>query len=157
MNRLVLGMLCFLLLFPTSFLYSARTLNDGEIVRLINGYRQREGLGPLIVNGKLSLSSRLKADEMGQQRYFAHTNPAGDPFSLNFQRVNYRYGRIGEILAKGCRNERCVLEVWVNSPQHRQEILNPAFQDIGCSNCPCDPEGYYVVCHFGRRMQGGGE
>ncbi|OPY67222.1 MAG: Cysteine-rich secretory protein family protein [Syntrophorhabdaceae bacterium PtaU1.Bin034] len=135
--------------FPCTFLYSA-DLNNSQIVKLINSYRKSQGLVPFKENAKLKRSSRIKTDDMVTNRYFGHDDLRGDPFYTNIRRVDYRYRNVGEVLARGCRNEKSVLRVWLNSPPHRAAILDPVFRDIGCSNRLGHDHGFYVVCHLGR-------
>jgi uncharacterized protein YkwD len=127
------------------------SINNRVLVGLINGYRKTNGLEPLKENMRLCKSSELKADEMATEGYFGHTSPGGDPFFSAFQKANYKYTEIGEILARGCDSAECLFKVWVNSSQHRQIILNSKFQDIGCGTQAAGPEDrYFAVCHFGR-------
>jgi uncharacterized protein YkwD len=143
--------LLFVVVFTQGFLFPAHAMGDRQVVRIINECRRSHGLKPLRDDPRLMQSSRLKVIDMTRQGYFDHTSPAGEPFHVNFRRVGYTYGRVGEVLAGGCENERCVLDVWLRSPPHRESMLSPAFQDIGCSSARApDGRGFYVVCHFGR-------
>jgi uncharacterized protein YkwD len=145
---LVLTCLSLLLFSPGAY---ASSIDTRTLVDLINAYREGHALDPLRRNRQLEESSGRKAREMASLGYFNHTNPTGKRFFVNIQRAGYRYSQIGEILARGCQSESCLFDIWVGSPQHRDIILEPGFQDIGCSECAAGAQDrYFAVCHFGR-------
>ena len=130
---------------------SASSIDTKELVRLINRYRESQGVEPLERNRRLEQSSANKAKEMVSARYFGHSGPAGNPFYVNIRKAGYKYSRVGEILARGCESEKCLFDLWVESREHRQIILDPVFQEIGCSDRAANAtDRYFAVCHFGR-------
>ncbi len=132
-------------------LRASPVMNDSLIIRQINNYRATQGLQPLMESGQLKESSLLKVNDMLRLGYFSHMSPQNDPFQNNVKRVNYRYKKVGEILAKVHRkSEAHVLEVWLASEPHRRAILDPSYEDINCSNRLAPDRSYYVVCHLGR-------
>lgn len=146
---LIVSILLVFFVVPPPPAYCARRLNSNEIIRLINGYRHSQGLRPLKQNARLQQSAQLKANDMARKRYFGHTSPDGVPFEINIERVRYPYTHVGEILARGCGSEKTALDVWVDSPRHREAILDPVFREIGCASAPARNGRCYAACHLG--------
>ena len=72
-----------------------------------------------------------KAEDMLAHDYFAHTSPQGTtPWSW-FDKSGYDYKYAGENLAMGFVSLPDQQQAWMNSTEHRKNILNPNFQDIG--------------------------
>jgi uncharacterized protein YkwD len=110
-------------------------------------------IGTLRENSQLLKSSRFRTDEIVSTGYFNHTSPDGTPFYSDIQKANYYYRKAGEVLARGCETEKCVLDIWIASPAHRQIMTGRGFRDIGCSAEPAGPEDrFVVVCHFGEPL-----
>ncbi len=154
MKASVIGLLLLLFLSFTlsSTAYVLAASPDGKAIEaVVNGYRKSHGLKPLRENLRLRESSTVKAVEMVAEGYFDHTSPMGAPFYTGIRKAEYSYSEIGEVIARGCESEKCFLDTWATSPVHRQIILNPRFQDIGCGSQAAGPDDhYFAVCHFGR-------
>jgi uncharacterized protein YkwD len=124
------------------------------LVDAMNRQRAAQGLGPLRLNSKLSLAANDRIDDMFAKRYFAHTSPDGiDPFEWVQQR-GYRYRLIGENLAVGYRGT-AVVDGWMRSPGHRENILQRGFDEVGIAIADGSPRRGYkgptVVAIYGRR------
>jgi uncharacterized protein YkwD len=73
----------------------------------------------------------VKAKDMYNNNYFDHTSPSyGSPFNM-MKSFGIQYTYAGENIAKGQRSPQEVMTSWMNSPGHRQNILNPNFTKIG--------------------------
>jgi len=107
------------------------TITSQEIISLTNEIRQENGLPDLILNQSLVEAAGQKAGDMVAKNYWAHTSPGGvTPWSF-FQNVGYKYLYAGENLARDFTNSSSVIEAWMNSPTHRDNILSSRYQDIG--------------------------
>lgn len=129
------------------FLYgfNARAMSVEKIIALTNEERAKNNLPPLIERKRLDNSARAKADDCIKYNYFAHTSPDGvDPW---FFFDTYGYGRFiyaGENLAYVFPTEKAVVRAWMNSPEHRKNILNKKYTDIGVGI-----NGGVIVQHLG--------
>lgn len=104
---------------------------ENEVIKLVNVERAKNGLKPLNSNWQLSRVARYKSEDMIAKRYFSHTSPTyGSPFTMmkNFG-INYRTA--GENIAYGQSTPAQVMNSWMGSSGHRQNILNPSFTQIG--------------------------
>lgn len=104
---------------------------EAEVFRLTNVERVKYGLDEFILAEKLDSVASLKSQDMVENNYFSHTSPKyGDPFEMmDFFEVSY--SGAGENIAKGQASAESVMQAWMNSPGHRSNILNPAFNKIG--------------------------
>lgn len=102
-----------------------------QVVKLVNQERAKAGLSPLQLDKDLSHVARVKSADMRDNQYFAHDSPTyGSPFEMMDRfGVSYRYA--GENIAAGQRSPEAVMEAWMNSPGHRQNIMNPNYTHIG--------------------------
>ena len=108
-------------------LVKAKIIAQTNIQRYDNGQ-----LLPLIENVKLNAAARAKADDMFKNQYFEHVSPSGvDPGTL-VKRAGYDYIVTGENLILGnFKDEQEVVQLWMDSPGHRANILHKRFTDIG--------------------------
>lgn len=68
---------------------------------------------------------------MQQQNYFSHTSPTyGSPFDM-MRDFGITYRSAGENIAKGQTSPEEVVQAWMNSQGHRENILNANFTHIG--------------------------
>lgn len=109
---------------------SVRSL-EREVIRLTNKVRRENGLSELSENWQLSRVARYKAEDMRDKNYFAHESPTyGSPFTM-MKSFGISYRAAAENIAKGYTTAQAVVDGWMNSPGHRQNILNAAYTEIG--------------------------
>ena len=117
----------------------------GEALRaynLVNDERSRAGLQPLAWDPNLEGTSDVRARECTQE--FSHTRPNGSPwYTVNSEIMG------GENLAFGYNDARSVLDGWMNSPTHRENILFPDFTKISISIYRADDGTVYWAQEFG--------
>lgn len=124
-------LLNFSALVAPSILGFASNITPERIIELTNQKRAEQGFSPLTVNGQLSEAAQRKAGDMFAFDYWSHTSPSGrDPWAF-FKEVGYRYLYAGENLARDFMNSESVVEAWMNSPTHRDNILSENYQEIG--------------------------
>ena len=96
-----------------------------QVVALVNQERAKNGLQPLRNNVDLSEVAYFKAVDMANGIYFDHTSPTyGSPFDM-MNTFGIAFTAAGENIAKGHRTAEEVMEDWMNSEDHRANILNP--------------------------------
>ncbi|GAA4861863.1 hypothetical protein GCM10023310_46570 [Paenibacillus vulneris] len=102
-----------------------------QVVTLVNQERAKAGLPALTSDSKLANMAMDKAKDMYSNNYFDHTSPTyGSPFDMMKQYgISYTYA--GENIAKGQRNPEEVMNAWMNSAGHRQNIMSPNYTKIG--------------------------
>jgi len=97
----------------------------------VNQTRESNGLKPLAESAKLNQAAQLKAENMVANNYFNHTSPSGISPWYWFTKVGYNYKYAGENLAIGFFDSQEVYQAWLNSPEHRANIVNPNYTEVG--------------------------
>ncbi|SET21791.1 uncharacterized protein, YkwD family [Oceanobacillus limi] len=108
-------------------------LNDFEqaVVELTNEERRSAGLNELEVDATLSETARAKSEDMQANDYFSHNSPTyGSPFDMMSQ-FGVSYRSAAENIAAGQQSPEAVVQAWMNSEGHRENILNGGFTHIG--------------------------
>lgn len=108
-------------------------LSAKNIVAITNKYRKENGdLTPLVEQNKLNLSAEKKLQDMFNNQYFEHESPSGLGVGDLGEQNGYNYILIGENLAMGnFNNDTSLVNAWMASPGHRENILNKNYIDIG--------------------------
>jgi len=109
----------------------AAQITPQEIVRLTNQSRMEKELAPLTENEKLKEAAQKKAYDMISNNYFSHTSPAGKTPWYWFRSSEYEYRYAGENLAINYKDPLSQHTAWMNSPTHRENILDPNYQETG--------------------------
>ena len=110
---------------------ATKAFGVSEIIDLSNQSRSKFGLNPLQVNTSLMNAAQMKAEDMKSQHYFAHTAPDGTVAWDYLNKVDYKYSKAGENLAVTNENAQAVIDGWLNSPTHRDNLLNTDYADFG--------------------------
>lgn len=109
----------------------ATNISVDEIVRMTNSKRAENGLKTLNLDPNLSAAAAAKARDMFENDYWAHISPDGrTPWDF-IVGSSYYYVYAGENLAKDFMDSNGVVEAWMASETHRDNILNGKYQDIG--------------------------
>lgn len=116
--------------FPKVLGYAAN-ISPEEVVRLTNVEREKNGLSSLSLNSNLSQAAIAKGNDMLSKGYWAHFAPDGTtPWSF-FLSFGYKYKYAGENLARDFSDAGSAVNAWMNSPTHRENILNSNYEEIG--------------------------
>ncbi|MCT1904711.1 CAP domain-containing protein [Oceanobacillus sojae] len=104
---------------------------EQEVVDLTNQEREKQGLAPLELDTELSKVAREKSKDMQANNYFDHNSPNyGSPFDM-MQSFGIDYSTAGENIAQGQQSPEEVVDAWMNSEGHRENIMNGDFTHIG--------------------------
>lgn len=127
------------------------------LVESANAARQETRGATLNTNALLQYAAQLKANDMVTKGYFAHTSPTGLTPWHWLTLVGYKYASAGENLAVNFIESGDVHRAWMNSPGHRQNILNSAYTEIGVASARGTFNGRettFVVQFFGAPLTG---
>jgi len=106
-------------------------ISQSSLIRLTNQERELIGVSSLKENELLNQAAYLKAQDMMNQDYFSHQSPAGITPWYWFEQVGYNYSTAGENLGIGFLDSEEIYLAWDNSPSHKENLLNPKYEDIG--------------------------
>ena len=97
-----------------------------EVLNLVNAERANLGIAPLRLADDLQEEAEIRAQEIVE--VFSHTRPDGsDCFTV----MKNRGRTCGENIAAGHASASETVEQWMDSEGHRENILNPAFRELG--------------------------
>ncbi|QHS24390.1 SCP-like extracellular protein [Virgibacillus sp. MSP4-1] len=117
---------------------------ESRVIELTNQERKNQGLPELKADANLSQVARKKSADMQTKGYFSHTSPTyGSPFDM-MRDFGIDYQTAGENIAKGQSSPEQVVESWMNSQGHRENILSNKFTHIGV--------GYIENGHYWTQM-----
>lgn len=102
-----------------------------SLLDMTNQKRQDNGLTKLVYNEKLGAAAAKKAQDMFSNNYWAHFSPQGkSPWDFILS-SGYTYTLAGENLAKNFNDSSSVVDAWMHSPSHKENLLKPGYQDVG--------------------------
>ena len=107
------------------------TLNTTEWQLLIQTNKQRfaNNLWPLSISEKMLLAASTRAEELTD--YYDHTRPDGRDCFTVLDECDISYSSAGENIAAGQTSPENVLNSWMNSAGHRENILSENFVHLG--------------------------
>lgn len=109
---------------------TALTTSEQKMIKLVNDARAQNNLPPLQVDMQLTNVARIKAQDMIDNNYFSHNSPKyGSPFDM-MKAFGISFVQAGENIA-GNQTVENAENALMNSPGHRQNILNPNYTHIG--------------------------
>jgi uncharacterized protein YkwD len=120
----------------------------------INEVRVQNGLVPLEVSTALFDSASEHCADMVANGYFAHTSPSGagiwDRLAAFYPAAGHSFYDVGENLfwASGRMSGAAMVAAWMNSPEHRRNLLDPEWRQVGVAtlSVPLAP-GVYAGQH----------
>ena len=109
------------------------------LVVQVNAFRVAHGLVPLRVSPFLHAAANAHSIQMARRGYFSHDSANGSPFSSRiatyYPARGFRSWTVGENLlwASPDVGAARALKLWLSSPPHRANLMNPRWREIGLS------------------------
>ena len=140
---------------------------ERSILHYTNRERRRRGLRSLQGHVILIRAARGHSRWMAHRNRFSHTGGGGTQPGDRVQKAGYKYSSVGENIwqasgGKGSawqskffwnsswRLGRAAVISWMNSPGHRENLLNPDWQHIGIGVATNKRGRIYLTQNFGR-------
>src|SRR5689334_19895352 len=103
-----------------------------RVLEITNLERGKAGLAALVLSPQLNDAAQGYAQVLASGDCFAHTCGPVPDFGVRFRDAGYTgWSAIAENIAAGYATPEAVVDGWMASPGHRQNILTPAFTDMG--------------------------
>ncbi len=109
----------------------ATDITVDSLLTLTNQKRQEQGMSHLTYNQQLANAAYAKAQDMFAKGYWAHYGPNGETPWGFIVGQQYQYEYAGENLAKNFMFSNGVVDAWMNSPTHRDNILSGNYTEVG--------------------------
>lgn len=113
---------------------------ENEVLRLTNqarttgvtcGNESRPAVDELEMAPALRCAARVHSQDMATRGYFSHDTPEGvSPFE-RMNMAGYEYSAAGENIASGYQTPQDVVQGWLDSPGHCNNMMNGGFTEIG--------------------------
>ena len=105
------------------------TRSEADLLAAINTVRAAHGLRPLLADAALGRAARAHSLDELRRGYFDH-----GPWAARVLGVGARGPYLGENLAWGrgaVASPASVVRMWLQSPEHRANLLHPRFTRVG--------------------------
>lgn len=128
----------------------ALTRQEQTLLELTNKERAKNKLPPLTASPLLTRVARAHAANMARQEKMEHKLDGKTP-GQRAEAAGYRLGWIGENIAAGEDWPLAgLMEGWMNSKRHRENILSMRFTEIGLGLAKTSKGEVYYTQLFGR-------
>lgn len=110
-----------------------------EFLRLHNEERAEYGAPALCAHPQLEAAAQGHAEDMLKRSFYEHVTPDGVDPGQRISRAGYPFATYGEnnrvwgdfTGEPGRKELREAVQSWMDSPGHRENLLNPAFREVG--------------------------
>jgi uncharacterized protein YkwD len=99
-----------------------------RVFALVNARRAAAGLGPVSPEPRLTLAAADYAKLLSDTDTFSHTGPDGSTLVSRIEAAGFPFDvQVGEVLALGTGgwSPDGVVQAWMDSPSHREQVLGP--------------------------------
>lgn len=127
------------------------TAEEQAVVDLTNAERKKAELEPLKSNAKLMKAAREHAANMAKQDKLEH-DLDDKSMTDRAKAVEYQFGKLGENIAWNQPTPRKVVAGWMESEDHKMNILTAEFEDIGIGMAKNAKGELYWVQVFGQML-----
>jgi len=100
-------------------------------LRRVNALRAANGAATLSRHPTLDLIAQQYAEDMLARNFYGHFSPEGQDVGDRAEAARYAYREVGENIASGQSSVEAVMQGWVASPEHFENLLDPDFTQIG--------------------------
>jgi uncharacterized protein YkwD len=113
---------------------------DAAIMKYTNFERSVSGLSTLSWDEDLAKIAIRNSENMRTRQYFSHFDPDGHDLAWRLENADYSFDAAGENIAFSAvppadadpdEVGRHLVQLWMDSPEHRENILSPYYTRIG--------------------------
>jgi hypothetical protein len=116
---------------PQHVLGDSSDFSSTSLLLSTNAQRVNAHETALTLSSALTAAAQSKANDMSKRNYWSHDTPDGRaPWSFVVA-SGYSYEKAGENLAYGFSGAEQTIVGWMNSPEHRANILSAGYEDVG--------------------------
>ncbi|GIJ76988.1 Uncharacterized conserved protein YkwD, contains CAP (CSP/antigen 5/PR1) domain [Micromonospora phaseoli] len=110
---------------------SSATSETTRVVELVNAERAKAGCGAVSIDQKLMTAAQRHSQDQADHQNMSHTGSDGSNLKARIERVDYVARAYGENVAWNYQTPAAVMDGWMNSEGHRDNILNCTYTEIG--------------------------
>lgn len=116
---------------PGGVLAYATEMSSSGLLSSTNSRRAANGKSALSINSALTSAAQAKANDMAARNYWSHNTPDGKEPWWFIDNAGYSYQKAGENLAYGFSTSSATVTGWMNSPAHKDNMLDSSFTEVG--------------------------
>jgi len=118
---------------------------EEQVLVLVNQVRADYGLAPVEWHEGAAAVALEHSEDMEARNFFDHENPDGQNPGDRLAEANVELTGWGENIASGYLTPESVMEGWMNSPGHRDNILSSMWTHLGVGiTQPVNPGPYWT-------------
>ncbi|KAJ9055965.1 hypothetical protein DSO57_1037903 [Entomophthora muscae] len=119
--------------------------DENHMLRLVNAERKKVHVQPLTFNSKLKAAAQCHSAYQARNKHMSHDGFKRSSVGLRVKKKGYFFRSCAENVAFNQRSVEEVVEAWMNSPDHRRNILSPKYKEFGAGMV-----NYYWTQNFGK-------
>ncbi|KAI9906358.1 hypothetical protein PsorP6_003192 [Peronosclerospora sorghi] len=104
---------------------------SADMLALVNKERALAGVPALCMNKKLQAAAQRHSNDMAEKNFMGHGGSDGSTVSQRIAEAGYGWDAVAENVAAGQENVTTVMQSWMDSPGHRENILNREYTMFG--------------------------
>ena len=113
-----------------------------RILELVNEQRTQNGLSPVTLDNTVCQAAQIRVNEI--LSVFDHKRPDGTSCFTVYEDVQVEPESAGENIASGYDSPDAVVNAWMNSEGHRENILTPGFTKLGIGYMQVNGRNYWT-------------
>lgn len=134
---------------PASSTYAYAELED-RVLALTNEQRAKAGCDALRRDAKLAQAARAHSKDMAKNKYFSHTGLDKSSPGARIQRTGYNSNAgWAENIAYGYPTPEAVMDGWMDSKDHKRNILDCNLKALGVGVAKATNGTFYWTQDFG--------
>lgn len=136
----------------------AQSATASRLIDYVNAARIENGLPAVPEHTRLSLAALTHARDMAENGFVEHKGSDGSNLEQRVTRTGYAWNLLAENVAAGQETVQEVVQGWMKSPGHKENILNEEITEIGAGHVAVIHGGagknytHFWVVVFGRRQ-----
>ncbi len=154
-RSMMLAALLVLLVFRVGISATAQDAVAWELLTRVNAARAAAGTGALTLDARLLAVAQRHSDDMAQGDFLGHQGSDGTWPADRVTAAGYVWNRVGEnALFRWDLNAEAAFDQWWESAGHRDNMLNPAYMDVGIAWAQAASGKYYYTVVLASRPAG---
>lgn len=123
----------------------AQTIDPLDFIAEINAARETIGVPALRINTTLMRAAKLRVAVIKKHQNFSHQDPfEGIELGTVLPKVHYSFSYATENIGMGGLSAKNFVDGFLNSPSHKQNLLNPTLTETGAAIDDGPYQQYYV-------------
>jgi uncharacterized protein YkwD len=134
---------------PSSIQFPDVSSIEKDLFEMINRERADRGLKPLSSSRELTLMARNHSQDMASRMEMTHLSALGKSYLERLVDAGFYFQAIGENVASSeTFHSDFIHQGFMDSPEHRENILDPDFEEVGIGVVYSQDKKYYVTQDF---------